>query len=124
MKSKLRKTLFPLQFAIVGFILTMNGYLIVIDRQNSLGWWVSFLGILAIGYFIYIKKTRKNVALLEAFVFLIQGVALVLLGMIEMDSGKKWLPYPSFLAGVGYFVASAITFFRIRKATKKSIPVE
>lgn len=123
MKSKLHKTLFPLQFAVVGFILIMEGYQVAMDKDNLLGWLISVLGLMAIAYFIYIKRTKKSEMLLEAFVFLLQGLALFLMGIVVLQSGKVWLPYLSFLAGVGYLLSGMISFIQVRKS-KKSIPIK
>ena len=104
-----------MQHLLVAIILIAKGYDKVEHHHSLIGWTILVFGIIILGYFIFIKSAKKKHSLLEPTIHLFESIALFLTSYIYFKEEKTFLPYLTFIAGVGFLVAAIMHLFKNKK---------
>lgn len=105
-----------MQYILIGLLLMLNGLGNLEDHAAP-----ALLNILigasliVVFLLIKMKKLRRNY--LEPIALTAEGTGLLIAGYIYFKNGSDYLPYISYLAGTGYFIAVLI------KSRKKLRPI-
>lgn len=116
MNSKLKTNLIAMQHLVVALILIPKGYDKIQHHYNLIGWIILSMGIVVLGYFIYqkIKKTTNHYVTIAVHLF--ESIALFLTSHVYFIEGKRFLPYITLLAGIGFLIASLLHSYKLVKA--------
>ena len=68
-----------------------------------------------LGYFIYEKITKTENHFLLISVHLFESIALFLTSYVYFEEGKKFLPYITLFAGIGFLIATIMHIVKINK---------
>lgn len=107
MKSKL----LSIHHFLVGVILFTKGLDKIQHHHSVIGWTILLLGLVVLGYFVFLKLSKRPHPVLEMAVHFFESIALFLTSYIYFQEGKKFLPYVTLCAAIGFLVA---TFFHWR----------
>ena len=119
MDSKMKTRLQSLQHLFVALILIPKGYDKIEHHYNLIGWIILLMGIVALGYFIYQKTVRRSNYFLAIGMHLFESIALFLTTYVYFIEGKRFLPYITAIAGIGFLIAAILHLKHVRK-TKES----
>ena len=89
---------------IMGVLLILKGYE-KYHHHELIGGLILSFGIILILYFVYGLIRKKKGPVLSFLVHFFEGVTLFLTTYIFYNEGKIYLPYVTFLAGVGFIVS-------------------
>lgn len=119
MDSKLKSKLVALQHLFVALILIPKGYDKIEHHYDLIGWIILLMGVVVLLYFVYQKIVKTSSHLLVIGIHLFESVALFLTSYIYFVEGKRFLPYITGIAGVGFLIATVLHCKPTRK-TKES----
>jgi CDP-diglyceride synthetase len=103
------------QHLIVGFLLVTKGYEKIEHHFFLIGWIILLMGIAILGYFAYLKISKKENKVLQLIAHLFEGIALLLTAYVYFEEGKTYLPYIILIAGIGFLVATILHIFKHKK---------
>jgi hypothetical protein len=114
MNSKIKTNLLSIQHLFVALILIPKGYDKIEHHYNLIGWFIMLMGIIVLIYFFYQKiiKTKSHFLLIAVHLF--ESVALFLTSYVYFEEGKRFLPYITIIAGIGFLIATIIHINKIK----------
>ncbi len=106
--STMQKVLSSIHHLFVAIILLLKGFDKIQHHHSFIGWTILLLGLVILGYFIFIKLAKKPHSLLELFIHLFESIALFLTSYVYFQEGKTFLPYVTLLAACGFLIATVL----------------
>ncbi len=109
MKNETRHKLEALSHLIVGILLFTKGYDKLSHHFVVTGIIIMAMSLFIFGYFIYLLRIKKvHDKKLELLVHLAEGIALLFTTYVYWETGKKYLPYATGVAGIAYLVVAVV----------------
>ncbi len=99
---------------LLGCLLTLKG-IDKIAHHPFIGGVILCFGLILIGYFIYIIRRKSVNKTLSLMAHTFEGMAILLITYVLLQEGKTYLPYVTFAAAIGCFVAVVVIY---RKAER------
>jgi len=99
---------------IIGGILIIKGY----DKFHHhpiLGSIIFLFGAIILGYCFWVILSRKHNPMLPILFHLFEAFVLLFTAYIFFDEEKKYLPYASLLASIGFFVSAFVLYKKHKK---------
>ena len=115
MKSEIKEKLLSIQHLLVALILMTKGFDKVEHHHSFAGWTILIFGIVILGYFIFIKLTKKKHSFLEPTIHLFESIALFFTTYVYFKEGKTFLPYLTLIAGIGFLIAVILYLIKQKK---------
>ena len=103
---------------IVGFFLTIKGF-DKFTHHHLIGGLILAFGIIILLYFLYEVLAKKQGRTLKLLVHVFEGVALLFTSYIFFEEGKKYLPYVTLAASIGFFVSVVVIYIQTKKPVDK-----
>lgn len=113
----MKKQLVSIHHFVVALILLSKGFDKIQHHHSFIGWTILLLGVVILGYFIFLKIAKKPHESVVLLMHLFESIALFLTAYVYFQEGKTWLPYVTLLAAVGFLVATILHLFQHQKKT-------
>jgi tryptophan-rich sensory protein len=113
MNSNVKTKILSIQHLFVALILIPKGYDKIEHHYSLIGWIILFMGLIIFVYFVYQKLTKTKNHLLAIGVHLFESIALFLTSYVYFEERKRFLPYITIIAGIGFLIATIIHITKI-----------
>jgi hypothetical protein len=108
MKQRLKS----IHHLITGVYLALEGYVELTHHYYLAGGIIGLSGLLIIGYFIYISKTKGEHHTLALLASLSEAAALFFTTYIYFIDGKHYIQYVTLIAGICYLIGAIATIVK------------
>ena len=115
MNSKIKSNLFSIQHILVALVLIPKGIDKIEHHHIFIGWMILLMGTIILGYFVYQKITQTKNHFLLIGIHLFESISLFLTSYVYFEEGKKFLPYVTLIAAIGFLVAMITHITKIKK---------
>ena len=116
----MKKLLKSIHHLLTGFYLALEGYIELTHHHYLAGGVIGLSGLLIIGYFIYISRTKGEHHTLALLMSFSEAAALFFTTYIYFIDGKHYIQYVTLFAGICYLIGAIAMIIRQQRTKECS----